>query len=123
MSATTVKNNTRTFEAGEALDAYLVVFVRSDGTVVKATGGEDEPKVGFTVAPVASGEFANISLVHGGGTSYGLASGVISVGDVVFATTAGKLTASTGGNAARAGIALTAATSDGDVIEVISYPN
>tara|TARA_R110000796_G_scaffold16726_3_gene52114 strand:+ start:4656 stop:5027 length:372 start_codon:yes stop_codon:yes gene_type:complete len=123
MSATTVQNNTRTFVAGEALDAYLIVFVQSDGTVVKATGGENEPKVGFTVAPIASGAVANISLLHGGGTSYGLASGVIAIGDVVFAAAGGKLTAATGGNAARAGFALTAATADGDVIEVIAYPN
>ena len=117
MSATTVQNNSRSFVAGEALDAYLVVFVQSTGTVVKATGGENEPKVGFTVAPIASGEVANISLIHGGGTSYGLASEAISIGDILFATAGGKV-GLLGGNLARVGIALTAATADGDVVEV-----
>ena len=122
MSATTVQNNTRTFVADEALDAYLVVFVQSDGTVVKATGGENEPKVGFTIAPAASGEAASISLIHGGGTSYGLASEAITIGDIVFAVAGGKI-GLLGGNLARVGIALTAATADGDVVEVISFPN
>ena len=117
MSATTVQNNTRTFVADEALDAYLVVFVQSDGTVVKATGGENEPKVGFTIAPAASGEAASISLSHGGGTSYGIASEALAIGDKVFGDAGGKLAAA-GGAGDLVGITLTAATADGDVVEV-----
>jgi hypothetical protein len=117
MSATTVQNNTRTFVAGEALDAYLLVKVQSNGTVVKATDTAAEPKVGFTVSPVASGEAATISLTHGGGTSYATAAEALSIGDIVYGDAAGKLSAS-GSSGDKVGITLTAATADGDVIEV-----
>jgi predicted RecA/RadA family phage recombinase len=117
MSATTVKNNTRTFEAGEALDAYLLVKVGSNGTVTKATAAASEAKVGFTVEPAVSGAAASISLSHGGGTSYGIASEALSIGDKVYGDAGGKLAAS-GGSGDLVGITLTAATADGDVIEV-----
>jgi hypothetical protein len=117
MSATTVQNNSRTFVAGEALAAYLLVKVESDGTVIKATAAAAEPKVGFTIAPVASGEAATISLTHGGGTSYGTAAEALSIGDIVYGDAAGKLSAS-GSSGDKIGITLTAATADGDVIEV-----
>lgn len=117
MSATTIQNNTRTFEAGEALDAYLLVKVTSTGTVIKATAAAAEPKVGFTIASAASGESAAISLTHGGGTSYGTASEALDIGDIVYGDAAGKLSAS-GSSGDKIGITLTAATADGDVIEV-----
>ena len=117
MSATTVQNNTRTFVAGEALEAYLLVKVESDGTVIKATATAAEPKVGFTVEPVASGSAATISLTHGGGTSYGIAAEALTIGDIVYGDAAGKLSAS-GSSGDKVGITLTAATADGDVIEV-----
>ena len=117
MSATTITNNTRTFVAGEALDAYLLVKVQSDGTVVKATAASSEAKVGFTVAPVASGEASGVSLSHGGGTSYGIASEALAIGDKVFGDAGGKLAAA-GGAGDLVGITLTAATADGDVVEV-----
>jgi hypothetical protein len=116
MSATTVKNSSRTFVAGEALDAYLLVEVQSDGTVDKSAGTAGELVIGFTVEPAVSGAAASISLVNGGGTSYGVAAEAFSIGDKVYSGASGKLvTAVTG---ALVGITLTAATADGDVIEV-----
>ena len=117
MSATTVQNNTRTFVAGEALAAYLLVKVESNGTVIKATATAAEAKIGFTVAPAASGEAATISLANGGGTSYGIASEALSIGEKVYAAANGKLESSSG-TGDLVGITLTAATADGDVIEV-----
>ena len=117
MSATTVKNSSRTFVAGEALDAYLLVKVESDGTVVKATAAVAEAKVGFTVEPAVSGAAATISLSHGGGTSYGIASEALYIGDKVYGDAGGKLAAA-GGAGDLVGITLTAATADGDVVEV-----
>ncbi len=118
MSATTVSNNARTFVAGEALDAYLLVKVDAAGDVVKSTATASEPKVGFTVAPVASGEAATISLTHGGGSSYAIASEALAIGDIVYGDAGGKLSAS-GSSGDKIGITLTAATADGDVIEVL----
>ena len=117
MSATTIQNNSRTFVAGEALDAYLLVKVETNGTVTKATAASSEAKVGFTIAPAASGEAASISLSHGGGTSYGIASEALAIGDKVFGDAGGKLAAA-GGAGDLVGITLTAATADGDVVEV-----
>ena len=117
MSATTIKNNSRTFLAGEALDAYLLVKVESNGTVIKATASASEAKVGFTIDPAASGEAVSVSLSHGGGTSYGIASEALAIGDKVFGDAGGKLAAA-GGAGDLVGITLTAATEDGDVVEV-----
>lgn len=50
MSATTVKNNTRTFVAGEALDAYLLVDIESDGSVTKASETSTSTQIGYTIA-------------------------------------------------------------------------
>lgn len=118
MSATTVQNTTRTFVAGEAIDAYLLVKVDSAGQVVKATATASEPKVGYTTAPVASGEAANISLVHGGGSAFATAAEALSIGDIVYGDADGKVSAS-GSSGDKIGITLTAATADGDVVEVL----
>ena len=122
MSVTTVKNNTRTFVAGEALDAYMLVDIESDGSVTKASETSTSTQIGYTIAPVASGEAATISLVVGGGTSYAVADGVVAIGDVIYSAAGGKVSA-TGVGAQRIGLAVSAATADGDVIEVIAYPN
>jgi len=122
MSATTVKNNTRTFVAGEALDAYMLVDIESDGSVTKASETSVSTQIGYTVAPAASGEAATISLVVGGGTSYAIADGAVAIGEVIYSAAGGKVSAS-GAGPQRVGLAVSAATADGDVIEVIAYPN
>lgn len=122
MSATTVKNNTRTFVAGEALDAYMLVDIESDGSVTKASETSVSTQIGYTVAPAASGEAATISLVVGGGTSYAIADGAVAIGEVIYSAAGGKVSAA-GVGAQRVGLAVSAATADGDVIEVIAYPN
>ena len=122
MSATTVKNNTRTFVAGEALDAYMLVDIESDGSVTKASETSVGTQIGYTIASTASGEAATISLVVGGGTSYAIADGAVAIGQVIYSAAGGKVSA-TGVGAQRIGLAVSAATADGDVIEVIAYPN
>lgn len=118
MSATTVQNTTRSFVASEAIDAYLLVKVQSAGTIVKATATAAEPKIGYTVAPVASGEAATISLIHGGGSAFATAAEALSIGDIVYGDASGKVSAS-GSSGDKVGITLTVATADGDVIEVL----
>ena len=65
----------------------------------------------------ASLSLPGVSLSHGGGTSYGIASEALSIGDKVFGDAGGKLAAA-GGAGDLVGITLTAATADGDVVEV-----
>ena len=122
MSATTVKNNTRTFVAGEALDAYMLVDIESDGSVIKASETSVGTQIGYTVAPAASGEATTISLLVGGGTSYAIAEGAVVIGSVIYSAAGGKVNA-TGVGPQRVGLAVSAATADGDVIEVIASRN
>ena len=118
MSATTIQNTTRTFVAAEAIDAYILVKVDSAGLVEKATATASEPKVGYTTASVTLGEAANISLIHGGGSSFATAAEALSIGDIVYGDANGKVSAS-GSSGDKVGVTLTAATADGDVIEVL----
>lgn len=118
MSTTTIDNTSRTFVASEAIGAYILVKVDSSGLVEPATATADEPKIGYTVASVASGEAATISLIHGGGSSYATAAEALAIGATVYGDADGKLSA-TGSSGDKVGVSLTAATADGDVIEVL----
>jgi len=118
MSATTIQNTTRTFIAAEAIGAYILVKVDSSGLAETATATGAEPKVGYTTASVTLGEAANISLIHGGGSSFATASEALSIGDVVYGDAGGKVSAS-GSSGDKVGVTLTAATADGDVVEVL----
>ncbi len=118
MSATTVSNSNRTFVNGSsALGAYILVKVASDGTL-SASDASADPVVGFTTSPAAASEATTVSLIHGGGTSFAIASKDIAIGDLVYNTTGGKLTDASGTE--KIGVALSAAASDGDVIEVLT---
>lgn len=118
MSATTIQNTTRTFIAAEAIGAYILVKVDSSGLAETATATAAEPKVGYTTASVTLGEAANISLIHGGGSSFATASEALSIGDIVYGDANGKVSAS-GSSGDKVGVTLTAATADGDVVEVL----
>lgn len=116
--STTVQNNTRSFTAGEALEAYLLVKVDSAGSVVLAAAAADQPIAGFTNGPAANGAAVNVSLAFGGGSTYGVANEAIAAGDFVYSAADGKLTSSVVDHT-KVGIALDASTADGDVIEVL----
>lgn len=118
MSATTIQNTTRTFIAAEAIGAYILVKVDSSGLAETATATAAEPKIGYTTASVTLGEAANISLIHGGGSSFATASEALSIGDTVYGDAGGKVSAS-GSSGDKVGVTLTAATADGDVVEVL----
>lgn len=118
MSTTTIDNTSRTFVAAEAIGAYLLVKVDSSGLIETATATAAEPKVGYTTTSVTLGEAANVSLIHGGGSSFATAAEALSIGDIVYGDAGGKVSAS-GSSGDKVGVTLTAATADGDVIEVL----
>jgi len=118
MSTTTIDNTSRTFVAAEAIGAYLLVKVDSSGLIETATATAAEPKVGYTTTAVTLGEAANVSLIHGGGSSFATAAEALSIGDFVYGDAGGKVSAS-GSSGDKVGVTLTAATADGDVIEVL----
>ena len=118
MSATTIKNNKRTFVAGEAIDAYLVVVLGSSESVTKAGGASaSESVVGLTTSSVANADSTGISLIKGGATAFATASKAIDAGEAVYTAASGKITddSSTG---TLVGLALEGASADGDVIEI-----
>ena len=118
MSTTTIDNTSRTFVAAEAIGAYLLVKVDSSGLIEIATAAAAEPKIGYTTTAVTLGESANVSLIHGGGSSFATASEALSIGDIVYGDADGKVSAS-GSSGDKVGVTLTTATADGDVIEVL----
>ena len=119
MSSTTVKNNTRTFINGSsALDPYILVKVASDGTLA-TSATTNEPVVGFTTEAVAANEATSVSLLFGGGTSFGTAAKALAIGTILFNETGGKLSDDASGHG-KVGIALSASAADGDIIEVLA---
>ena len=108
----------KTFKAGEALAAKRRVKIES-GTVtdppevVYADAGEQH--IGVTEYAVADGDLVSIRLRTSGGTQEATAAGAFSVGATLYGAADGKIDDASSGTAI--GIALEAATADGDEVE------
>ena len=103
------------FTANAALGQFLRVYLGSNGKV--ALAGVNDFGVGTVEnASTAADEKIGVRLNSAVGSRKVVASGAITVGDPVFCGAAGKVSSS---GATRYGIALEAATADGDVIEVL----
>lgn len=103
---------TRPFISGAALGQFL--RVKTPGALVVATASD--VAIGVTETPVfAAGEPVAVRLANAQGTRFMVASGVVAVGDVVYAAAAGKVSAS---GSIIEGRALSAAGADNDIIEV-----
>lgn len=103
------------FTANAALGQFLRVYLGSNGKV--ALAGINDFGIGTVEnAATAADEKIGVRLNSAVGTRKAVASGAITVGDPVFCGAAGKVSSS---GATRYGIALEAATTDGDVIEVL----
>jgi hypothetical protein len=103
------------FTANAALGQFLRVYLGSNGKV--ALAGINDFGIGTVEnAATAADEKIGVRLNSAVGTRKVVASGAITVGDPVFCGAAGKVSSS---GATRYGIALEAATTDGDVIEVL----
>jgi hypothetical protein len=117
MAASTFNNNgyiTRT--ATEDLPAGARVELNSTGCELADAVNE---AVGTVEQPILSGQPATIRLFNTPGTRFGIASGAISARASVFAAASGKLSASATGGASAVGIALSATSADGDVLEYL----
>lgn len=108
----------KTFKAGEALAAKRRVKIES-GTVttppevIYADAGEQH--IGVTEYAVADGELVSIRLRTSGGTQEATAAGAFAVGADLYGAADGKIDDASSGTAI--GIALQAATADGDQVE------
>lgn len=115
--ATSVRAFERSFLADNAVAQYRVVKVTSTGCDV-ATAATDKV-VGVEQNGCAAAEQAVVKFL---GTSKVVASAAVSVGDLVTATTGGKVVTTTTDHNVIVGRALEAAAADGDVIEVLLMP-
>lgn len=111
-----------TLITGAALVAKRLVKLSSGEAVYNTATATDQP-IGVCDYAVADGYEASIQTLSEDGTLEMTASGAISLDADVYAAADGKIQAlpSTGGTYRKIGIAMEAATADGDIIEVLPY--
>lgn len=114
--ASSVDSNQRTFTAGGAVAVHLRV---KTPTAIAAAGALDCDLGTLVTATATSGDDASVRLRSAAGTTKMVASGAITRGVAVFGAAAGKITSTP--NINPIGIALEAATADGNVIEVLRW--
>ena len=102
----------KSFVAGEDLEAYRRVKF-SSGNVVYADAGEEF--IGVTSHKALNTEQVTVNLRSASRTYKMVASGAITAGNTIYGAIDGKVSTSASGVAQ--GVALEAATADGDVIE------
>lgn len=105
-------------DAGEALAKYRLARHNSSGDAVYADAGEKP--LGSVHAAVASGSPVTIHLLGKEGTLILMASGAVSQFADVYTAADGKVSATNSGF--KVGMALTSASADGDLIEVLPDP-
>ena len=109
---------TISLQAASALAIYRRVKLDSSGYAAYAGAGE--PAIGITQAAAASGEQVAVRLLNGAGTFKMTAGAAITALKPVYGLASGKIDdAVTAALRHCCGIALEAATADGDVIEVL----
>jgi len=114
---------TKTFIAGAAILAHALVQL-SSGKVIENTVTATHNPIGVTeFESTADGDEVTVRLLNSDGTIEIVAAGAITSGADVYAAADGKVSALPAAAATyrRIGIALEAATADGDIIEVLPY--
>ena len=117
------ENGKKTFEAGAAVANKRLVKL-SGGQVIHNTVTETDDPVGISEYSVeATGDLLAVRLLNDAGSFEATAAGVVDQGADVFAAADGKIQAlpAAAGTYRKVGIALEAATADGDIIEILPY--
>lgn len=107
-----------TFKAGADLSAkqyYAVKYSAADTVILTAAAGTEVNAIGILQNKPADTQAATVMVA---GVSKAIAGAAITVGTLVMADNGGKVIAATTGTKAL-GLALVAATADGDVISVL----
>ncbi len=112
----------KTFTSGEALEARRRVKIKSGTTtsppeVMYADAGEQH--IGITEYAVATATLVAVRMRASVGTQEATAAGAFSIGATLYGAADGKVDDASSGTAI--GIALEAATADGDIVEVIDF--
>lgn len=108
----------KTFECDEALTQFSRVKLDSDGKIT-VCGLTDKGIGVVTRATSAAGEFVDVSLNTKPGTMKMIASEALSAGAIVYSEASGKVQDTAQATAYQVGVAMEAATADGDIIEVM----
>ena len=116
-----VEGPTKAFTAGAAIAKHLRVKLSSGVLAVAGAGTSDEPVEIGTIeeAAFAAGDLRSVRMRNAQGTVKMVASAAIAAEAAVYGAAGGKIDDTTSG--AAIGIALEAATADGDIIEVLRY--
>ena len=108
----------KAFEASAAIAQWARVKLESGGTVV--TAGLAEKEIGVaTREAFASGDIIDVRLTSAPGTTKMIAVEALAVGAAVHTEASGKVQDTAAATSFLVGTALTAATADGDIIEVL----
>lgn len=107
---------TRGFTAGAAIAQYLRVKLSSGKLAV---AGAEQDIGTIEEESFADGDVRAVRLLSTQGTHLAVAAGAVSAGAKVYGAAGGKVDDTQGTGAFLRGIALEAATADGDVIEIL----
>lgn len=113
----------KTFTAGTG-GVYKHTLVKlSSGTVVDNTATSTDMPIGVALADAALNETVAVKLLNCAGTVEIVAAGAISAGALAYAAADGEVSALSASNGTYRciGIAMEAATTDQDIIEVLPY--
>jgi hypothetical protein len=117
MSTGYIDGNTKTFTAGAAIAENLRVYLSSSKL---AAAGATTIDIGtMTRASFTDGDIIAVRLCNASGTTKMVASKAITADSIVYTAASGKVSDEQASGASRVGIAITAASDDGDVIEVL----
>ena len=112
-----------TFTAGEALAQFRRVKLKSGSTTVPLQveyADANEKSVGYTESSAASGDLVAIRTHNMPGNRIAVASEALAALATIYGAADGKVS-DTSTTAATVGVALEAATADGDQIEILLY--
>lgn len=108
----------KSFECDEAISQYARVKLDADGKIT--TAGLTDKGIGVaTRATFAAGETVNVKLNSAPGTFKMIASEALAAGAIVYSEASGKVQDTAQATSFQVGVAMEAATADGDVIEVM----
>jgi hypothetical protein len=118
-----IENGKKTFEAGAAVSTKRLVKLSSGQVIHNTVTSTDDPIGVAEYAVDAADELVAVRLLNDGGTLEVTAAGAIAQDADVYAAADGKVSAlsATAGTYRKVGIAIAAATADGDIIEVLPY--
>ena len=118
-----IEGTKKTFTAGAAFIAFALVKLSSGKVIENTATATDDPIGVAECAAAADGDLVAVRLLNGPGTFEMVAAGAIDADADVYAADGGKIQALpvAAGTYRKIGIALAAATADGDIIEVLPY--